>query len=395
MAVIKLNNLGGISPSTLPRNLPANSAQTANNLQPNTTEFRPLASDLVVATVPDTNPRSLYRFARNADGTLITSPTAGWRSHALGVTVAKSQLNDDRTERTYFTFDDGSAPPREFDNQGGARQLGIPAPTVKPTVTAVDVYAFTEDRKSAEIKVAVQSAVSKVELNAVSALVGLGSAFAAPGWLLESSFSTRPDADRHVVRVFALNPTTNQIIATYSAMPPSEASWIFDPSLGGDYATAPAGFVTPAWATGHTKWWRIRLRAFAKAYDVVEPTLSTALQAIDMPGTQGAKKYLTATEANLVANNIAKQFDKDAGRVGTLVNVLNACQAEAASAFNQGGAVGITQSVAAFYARSDIASSIDASTNAFAENIWRYITMLGTATAQPFYVDENRTSGVN
>ena len=149
----------------------------------------------------------------------------------------------------------------------------------------------------------------------------------------------------------------------------------------------------PAWATGHTKWWRIRLRAFAKAYDINGPTLSTALQTINMPGTQGAKKYLTATEANQLASDITKQFDKDAGRVGTLVNVLNARQAEAASAFNQGGAGGVKQAVTAFYARTDIAGSIDAASTAFAESIWHYVTMLGTATAKPFYIEPTNGQG--
>ena len=388
VSIIKLTNLGGIAPSLLPRNLPDNAAQIANNLQANTPEFRPFNTDLIAATtLLNNNPKSLYRFSRNADGTLITSPSAGWRSHPSGVDVAKGQLDDDRTERTYFTFSDGSAPPRVFDNQDDNRQLGVPAPMAKPTVTVIPVYTFTPEHTQAEVLMALQSAVSIIEANAVPALVGLGSAFAAPGWVRESAFSLAPDANRHVVRVFALNPTTNEIISTYSSMPASEAAWIFDPALGGAYATLPSGFVLPSWAAGHTKWWRIRMRAFASAYDINQPALSTALQTIKMPGTQGAAAYVNNAEANKISSDIAVQFDKDLGRVATLVNDLNGRQAEAAAAFAQGGSAGLRQAVVGFYLRSDIAASIDSASNAFAESIWLYATILGTATAPPFYVN--------
>ena len=393
MPAVKLNNLGGIYPSILPRNLADMAAQKANNLQPGTPEFRPFATDLVVATVADSNPRSLYRFARNADGSLITSPSQGWKSHPVGVTIAKGQLNDDRTERTYFSYDDGSAPPREFDNQGGSRLLGVPKPTVKPAATTVDVYTFTEEIKRIEKLRAVREVVLLTESYADAALVGVDSAFQTPGWLLESSFSLAPDADRHIVRLFALDPATNQIISTYSSMPIAEASWVFNPALGGAYATLPTGFAVPSWATGHTKWWRIRLRAFAGAYKINQIPLTIDLQAINLPGTQGAKKYLNATEAAQITSNMAAQFDTSTDPVATLVNKLSARQAEAAAAFNQGGQSGINQAVKKFYARADIAASISSATNIFAETVWRYFTVIGTATAEPFYIDQGSGGG--
>lgn len=392
MAIIKITNLGGISPSLLARNLPDNGAQTADNLQAKTPEFRPFNTDLTVFSgLGTSNPQSLYRFARSADGSLITSASQGWRSHPNGIDVAKGQLNDDLTERTYYTFSDGSAPPRVFDNQGDDRQLGVPAPTTKPAVTAIDVYTFSPERKKIEKLMALQEAVRLSEANATPVLVGLGSSFAAPGWVLESTFSTAPDANRHVVRLFALDPTTNQIIDTYSAMPPSEAAWVFNPALGGDYATLPGGFTLPSWATGHTKWWRIRLRAFANAYSINTTTLATSLQTIKMPGTQPVTPpgtqppYLTSTEATTLANDIALKFDKGVGRVFTLVNTLNGRQAEAAAAFKQGGAIGMKQAVVGFYGRADIAASIASATDTFAESIWRYFTVLGTADAPAFY----------
>lgn len=127
MAVLKIENFGGEMPSVSPRALPADAAQTNRNLFLATREFRPLADDLVVASC-QSGTKTLHRFARDASGNFNTNPSTGWITSTQERSYVKGQINDERTERTYLTFDDGSARPRVIDATGADRLLGVPRP---------------------------------------------------------------------------------------------------------------------------------------------------------------------------------------------------------------------------------------------------------------------------
>lgn len=127
MAVLKIENFGGEMPSVSPRVLPADAAQTNRNLFLATREFRPLADDLVVASCPS-GTKTLHRFARDAGGNFNSDPNSGWIASTQERSYVKGQINDERTERTYLTFDDGSARPRVVDVTGEDRLLGVPKP---------------------------------------------------------------------------------------------------------------------------------------------------------------------------------------------------------------------------------------------------------------------------
>lgn len=392
MAVIKVAQIGGIYPATLPRNLPDTAAQVSENLLARTGEFRPLATDVTAAVLVVANPKSLYRLARKADGTFNTDMSAGWRANAAVVNYAKAQIDDSTTERTYYTFDDGSAPPRAFDAVGADRQMGVPAPTDKLAVTLVPQYTFTRDQKQIEKSQAMQQVLGMLAAHSTMTRVGLADELPAVGWLAESDFSSAPDADRKVLRLFALDPATKAVVATYGEMPVTETAWLFDPALGGYYATKPAGYNVPYWAAGHSLWWAIPVRGFARAYDLNTPALVAALQTVDMPGTQGAEKWITPAESWTIADRLALRFDKDEPAVKNKTDAMRAKQQEASNTFNRGGAETLTQSVAGFYARADIAASIASSKATFAETIWRYAEMLGKATSAPWY-DTSNTGG--
>lgn len=127
MSVIKIDNFGGELPSVSPRALPANGAQENRNLYLGTSEFRPLAQDTSVASTAN-GTRTLHRFARDASGNFNTNPSTGWITSTQERSYVKGQINDERTERTYLTFDDGSARPRVIDATGADRLLGVPRP---------------------------------------------------------------------------------------------------------------------------------------------------------------------------------------------------------------------------------------------------------------------------
>lgn len=388
MAVIKLTKLGGIYPAILPRNLVEDGAQFSENLLARTSEFRPLATDLTVATSGISNPKSIYRLARNADGTINTNIATGWRASAFVINLAKANINDNKTERVGYTYGDGSNRPGVIDATGEDRVMGIPAPTVAPTLVRNEVYTFTPQLKVTEKAAAIREATHLVKLNATPSLVGVDSFLPATGWIRESDFSTEPDAEKNILRIFAVDPTTRAVIDTYSDMAEADAAWIFDPALGGHYSSAPGGYTLPAWATGHSLWWVIKLRGFARAYDITEATLATALETIDMPGTQGATPYLTSGEATTVAARIGTAFDKDQVPVKSLTDTLLARQLTVANNFARGGELSVVQATKDFYSKADVTATILAAKQAYAEQIWRYAEMIGTATATPFYIEQ-------
>ena len=143
MSAITIPSVGGIRPSTLPRALVPNDGQTANNILARTSEFRPLQNDLVVRVDSGIdNPKTLYRTARDANGNFTSDMTVNWRADAKDVNYVKGQVNDDKTERTYYTQGDGLAAPRVFSvaevNPNGGfkvgidKLLGVPAPATAP-----------------------------------------------------------------------------------------------------------------------------------------------------------------------------------------------------------------------------------------------------------------------
>lgn len=134
MPVIKIDNFGGEMPSMSPRALPDAAAQENRNLFAGTTEFRPLKGD-TSAGVSVAAAKSLFRI----------DSTQPWITSTQARSYVRGQINGDVSKRTYYSMDDGSAPPRAMDTTGEDRQLGVPPP-VKPTasVTVADEWTWEE-----------------------------------------------------------------------------------------------------------------------------------------------------------------------------------------------------------------------------------------------------------
>lgn len=391
MAVIKLTQLGGQFPSLLPRNLPDNGAQVAQNLDSNTTEFRPLKQDTTVftqlgtAALTEANPKTLYRHDRTPSGTLNADDTTGWLASDEARNIVKTQLTNDALGRIYSTEAGGVTAPVVIDVNNTVRPLGIPAPTVKPALTYIEGYTFTQEQRDIEVAAVQQQAVDiTLDVGVTRALVGLGEQVPATGWVRWSAFNPEPFAEKMVLRVFALDPTTGAVIDTYGSMPLAESSWIFDPALNGFMATTPLAPL-PSWAAGHSKWWCVPLKGFAEAFDIDEAALSTALEDLPMPGTQGAQKLLTPAEADSFAARVADVADKDKPAVKTYIDDLIQKQTVVGDVFNRGGAAFMVQAVKDFYATTEVNSSIEDAKDAYALKMWRYFQMIGEATATPFY----------
>jgi hypothetical protein len=133
MAVVKIENFVGEFPSVSPRALGAGGAQENRNLLTGVTEFRPLSLDTATTGCPP-GTKTMHRLDRKADGEFNSDPATGWIFSQNLRSYVKGQINDERTERTYYTVDDGSEPPRAIDVNGANRKLGVPRP-VKPSVS--------------------------------------------------------------------------------------------------------------------------------------------------------------------------------------------------------------------------------------------------------------------
>lgn len=389
MPVIKFTALGGLEPSIEPRALPDNGAQVANNVNPGSPTFRPLPGDTGVATVGTANPLTLYRFDRNTDGSLNTNDTTGWVASATLLNLARTQIDDDTTGRIYYTPSDGATPMYWHNAAGVDRQAGVPAPTAAPTIVSVnDGYVFTQDVRSAELAEVLDQAVQIVMANATSAWAGPDSPL-PQGWVRTIDFVSPTDPGyegvrREVIRVFAVNPTTGAVVNTFSDMPADESAWVFDQTLGGSYYT-PSGVTLPAWATGYSKFWIIGMQAFAEVYDINGPAIKAGLLALKMPGTQGATPLLTGAEADAIVARLVNHGDKDGLRVGAKIEALRAKIWDVAARFTTGGRVSLDAQTAAFYQRADVLATIASAKGDFAEAIWGYVRMIGSATATPFY----------
>jgi hypothetical protein len=141
MTTYKLSAFQGEAPSVSDRALGGSFARVNENLFLPSGEFWPLAQDVRhSACVPGA--LTLHRFGRNASGQVVQSPEAAIRSFAQHLSLVKGQINDEASERTYVTYNDGSAPPRVQDARGNDRLLGVVRPA-RPTVQAQLVDEFT------------------------------------------------------------------------------------------------------------------------------------------------------------------------------------------------------------------------------------------------------------
>jgi len=401
VAVLKFTALGGIEPSVPARALADNGAQLARNINPGSPTFRPLLGDEVVATSEYASPQTLYRFDRNPDGTLNTNEAAGWKTNPGVLNLVHQQLNDDVTGKIYYTPADGSAPMRWHNAAGTDRQVGVPAPTAAPTIDSInDSYVFTQDVRGAELRAVLAQAERIVLANCAPAWAGPDTPL-PEGWVRSSDFVQPSDpryaqAQREVLRVFALRggATAGSAIAnTFSAMPPAEAAWVLDPTLGGETITLNGTEPVPAWAAGYTRFWCIPARAFAQVYDLDAASIRANLLLLKMPGTQGAQPLLSAAQADAIVLRLQEHGDKDGARVGPLIAALRAKIFNAAEIFTAGGKVNLADQTADFYRRLDVQASLQSAVEVFAEAIWGMVRSIGVATTKPYYNDFDSGGG--
>ena len=195
MTALKITQFGGVVPRVSPRALPDGAAQRYENLLATSTELRPLAGDKTVAAAAP-GARTLYRLGRDADGALRGGDTDGWLTDVADKSYVKGQLNDDATERTVVSWNDGSAAPRVIDAKGADRLLGVPAPaSVGVTANITDEFtrdealAWVDEELVPAIAEALRTALAEARVEGTTPVAGSYSLFgktvvASDPWLV-------------------------------------------------------------------------------------------------------------------------------------------------------------------------------------------------------------------
>ena len=281
MAVIKVSTFGGEMPSISPRALPDSAAQENRNLFTSINEFRPVKTDLTVAAC-SASTKTLHRFARKSDGTFNSDVTTGWISSTVERSYVKGQIDDERSERTYFTIDDGSARPRLVDVNGSDRVLGVPRP-VQPTVTKNTTEEFTSEEANTFL------------------------------------YGPAAEAIRLAIISSTLDPVANEPSSRLSFPTgiPSSSHWNLYAAVGGSSTIGLAldierlgAYQASAGATIY-----VPLTALPFTFRLTQGTLTTAIQAIQFGAEAGPSKVGTQVFGNatiaLIVADIAADLDPD------------------------------------------------------------------------------------
>ena len=374
MAVLRVTNFGGLKPRASARALPADAAQTAHNLQANTREFRPLATDTqVIANTGLTNPLTIFRLQRNSDGSLNTDFTdlTKWKVYAGRRSFVKAQVNDDTTDRHYYSFDDGTAAPRVLDATGNDRQLGVPAPTTAPTVSVNETDEFTSEDRATGLQAALALAIKAVQDSA--SVVWRGAAdpgTGTTGYLNRTTANGFATADpSQQVRVYRLAASGGAISDSYTALDDSAFNWVFDPSLAAIVGDSTAG--TPAWAgTAGTPHICIPYSAYGLTYSINTSTLTTALAAITMPGKTDGTKLFTTDQVAEIVGEISDYADPAGPTIQPKIQALAAKVTELRTLLDGGGRNSVVAQTTAFYSKADVVAAIDDAIDSWANFVF-------------------------
>lgn len=370
---IRITNFGGLMPKAKARALPDDKAQTATDLDATTAEFRPLPNDTqVVASTGVTNPLTLYRLARTAGGAFTTDMTTNWVVRAAAMSFVKGQDNADTTERTYATFDDGSAPPRVYDSSDmvTGRQLGVPKPGSAPTVSINVVDEFTVEERATGIQSALAQAVRAIRENATQVFRGATHPGSGTSGYVDRTVANSflQADDTQMFRAYRLSGLGGTISDTYGGGAVENFSWVFDPKL------SPLTWTTngsTTWAGTGVYHIGIMFSAYGQTYDINSGALTTALTAILMPGKTDGTKFFTSGQVTAIVNDLVAETSPTGAAVKPLIDALAGKVEELKALLNGGNRTSLAALTQAFYSKSDVASQITAAIDNFANNVFQ------------------------
>lgn len=283
MSMLKFTSFGGEVPRLTKRQLPDDKAQVAENLLADTSEFRPLHTDLdpgitLSGFTPGTHCQTLYRYPTNTD-TPIGTP--------LKVSFVRSPIAKDQYDRVYAaTLGDepSSLPPMVLSTGGSGgpvpgsslRPLGVKFPVNPLTLSVATVdETFLTPSEAVNFERSVLDEMARIVATALTTELW-NPAFNLTGM---PAFREDPyDTGKGVYqRMYVLtNPTEPVWVwATLNGTPVDNHLWITEVS-NAPYKTEGSNRVY--YANFNAKVWVWRIAADVSAQ-------TTALKALKLPGT--------------------------------------------------------------------------------------------------------------
>jgi hypothetical protein len=319
MAIIRIQLFGGEAPSFSDRTLPNNYARVAQNLLAKTNEFRPLDADLLVATISNSNPNSLYRTPRAVGGAIDSDYSQRWVAPPSILTdgyYVPGQIDDDLTSRTYATgaatIVNGSTPfgfPLVFDSTGYTKRLGVPAP-IKPVAVKTEVPEYSTEEDNAARKSVPDALYQALKDNTSAVPLGSYTPAGNPptsttmGWL-------RWDQTGVTDSLGGANGLPGKTVGEWNVLIPLQSgsgAYVIIPSFVGKYK-----FLMQTEFSGtHViylgmHYWAVPITMQGTGYSVNTTAMSTQVQAIQNPDTQVAS-WIPAAAANTFCTKTANYF---------------------------------------------------------------------------------------
>lgn len=339
MSVIKISNFGGLAPSVSPRELGLDRAQTNSNLFPATTEFRPYAADRDIGYATGvTNPTTIYKQTRIAAGGAFATETQGWKVSASLINYVKGPIDDDLTERTYYSYNDGATAPRVFDVNAVDKPLGVTPPSAAPTVTLTrgDKYTIDEDtaarnRIPAEVKTAILGAATETLLGDVVPTLTAGN---VDGWLYKDVVVTNGNPatqpGEYIYCILMTSTTAGYVV-------PSDQNWALAPELRGRQVVY-----------GTYNYWAVPMMVRASGWSVNGTTLTSSLKNINNPdpdfvrtvttgytGATPTKQLAPDTTCSAISSFVVNTYAATSDPQASHIEELNRAQAAVVTAVRE------------------------------------------------------------
>lgn len=384
MSILQVNAFGGESPSVSPRSLAPGAAVTATNLLAGSNEFHPLADDRTLAvTLANSNPATLYKQQRVTANGAFATEVQGWRSDAALLSFVKGQIDDDKTERTYYSYNDGVTAPRVFDTTID-KLLGVTPPDAAPMVThtAANVYTIAEDTSA---RSAIPLALEQSAKDTISGLaVGTGNttmtAGAANGWLPFGTTVSAGTLPAHVLGDYAFCALMTSGANGYTLS--TDYSWMTATALYGSQITF-GGYVY--WAVP------ITLQGIGRSVDVT--ALTNKIKEVENPdpgfsrtditgytghgSTTPQRQLYTDDVCSSYANDVLVRYAVTTEPQKSHIDALEAAKSAAMAALtdynNLAPRIAATKG---FYSLAKVTSDITNAISSFAEKV-----VLSTQTA--------------
>jgi hypothetical protein len=381
--VIRIQQFGGMKPSSAARALPDVGAQAAVNLDPTTMEFRPLDADTqVVANSGATNPTTLYRLDRKVDGSFNTDDDQrmgrAWGGHEL-----RARADQQRHHRTHLRHVQRRQPRRratyDVNDTSTGRQLGVPAPATKPTITVNVVDEFTMDERSSGIAAAYGLVTQAIrDALTLSWLGDTNPGTTTSGYVNYQDPPYTPITQAQQARCYRLasvNGADNgALVNTYSSAGPDAFTWIWDAQVHPILATSISS--SPSWQGGSPGQYYdhlcIPFFAYGKGYSINTSQLTTALAAIARPGATAGEKLLTSDQISGTTGIVTRMttYTNPAGTIKPQIDALKQKVSQIKVLLDGGATAAAAAQMATFYAKTDVKAVFDTAIANIADTIF-------------------------